>query len=228
MSRAALARSVQLTDPGSLQDDYYEFRKYVSQSRMLTYWHQIVEVLNTGATSVLEVGVGSGVVTSVLRHQGLTTETVDLNPRLNPDHVGSVTELSNFIGPASVDLVLCARVLHHVDFSWFEAALLEMSRVTRDYVVLTLPVDELRVYVGLRATSTEGRQVTIRLPRRAKPFLKRMTTGVSSYDHLWKVGSSDRTSLASLERLMSVSFSVERSYSIPTDRSHHLFVLRKR
>src|SRR5690606_16965503 len=70
--------------------DYYDFDRYISPQRMLTYWHQIREVMARRPARVLEVGVGTGLVASYLRASGIDVTTVDINEALEPDVVGSV------------------------------------------------------------------------------------------------------------------------------------------
>ncbi|MBN1856197.1 MAG: class I SAM-dependent methyltransferase [Dehalococcoidia bacterium] len=89
-------------------------------------------------TSVLEVGCGWGITSFHLARQcklqGVDTSTENL--RLNPVRTVSLMDATRLgFADASFDVVLAHHVLHHiVDFN---AALAEMARVSRRYVVVS-------------------------------------------------------------------------------------------
>lgn len=62
---------------------------------------------------------------------------MDLDPRLAPDIVADVARLG--FADETFDCVLAAQVLEHIPFEEFKTALCELARVTRRYVVITLP-----------------------------------------------------------------------------------------
>ena len=114
-------------------------RRYLSLPRMITHWHQansVAEVVKPGGT-VLEIGPGAGHTTWLLRQWGLQVTTLDFDPTVEPDIVGDVTDLS--CESNSFDCVLAAEVLEHIPFGEFEKALLELKRVSRGPVIITLP-----------------------------------------------------------------------------------------
>lgn len=218
----------QLTDPADLGADFYDFAEYVSPDRMLTYWHQIDEVLQLRPDSVLEVGAGPGVVASVLRGYDISVDTADLNARLRPTYEVPVTQLAAVCPPNSYDVVLCARVLHHIDFQFFPQAITAMAAVASRYVVLTLPVDDLRLYFSARVTSRPSHRGGVRLPRALKHRIQSIQDPNSHYTKLWKIDSSTETRRAAIETLLRERFTIEKSYAMPHDKSHRLFVLRVR
>lgn len=54
---------------------------------------------------------------------GLNVMTADIDPSLDPDFICSVTDLSKTFKPNSFDCILCAEVLEHIPFEYFEIAL---------------------------------------------------------------------------------------------------------
>ena len=85
-------------------------------------------------------GFGHGLVSWYLKNiAGLKVVTVDIDSRLNPDHVCSITELSNFFGPKSLDVVLAAEVLEHLPSQDFETSLRAMNCVCQWGAVITIP-----------------------------------------------------------------------------------------
>ena len=131
-------------------------RRYMSLPRMITHWHQANSVADVTAVGgkVLEIGPGAGHTTWLLRHWGLHVTTLDFDSSVNPDIVGDVTNIS--CETDSFDCVLAAEVLEHIPFSEFEKALLELKRVSRGPVIVTLPapfagMSSLINFSGLKA-----------------------------------------------------------------------------
>lgn len=87
--------------------------------------------------TLLEVGVGEGVVARELRAMGIAVTTVDIAEDLCPDVLGSVTELP--FEDASFDAVLAAEILEHIRFEDVSIALKEIARVARTHAIISLP-----------------------------------------------------------------------------------------
>jgi len=106
------------------------FMEYDTKERWISYWYQINEVLKTKPKKVLEIGIGNGTVANYLKNQGIEVVTVDIDEKLNPDYVCSVTELSEFFSDNQFVTILCDEVLEHIPFEYFENSLHEMQKVT--------------------------------------------------------------------------------------------------
>lgn len=116
---------------------HYDGQAYRSNERWNSYWHQIDIVRGETPSSVLEVGVGEGVVARKLASMGITVKTLDIAEDLAPDIVGSVTAIP--LPDKSFDLVLAAEVLEHIRFEDLPAALREIARVAKKSVVISVP-----------------------------------------------------------------------------------------
>ena len=196
----------------------YLSRRYLSSRRWMSFWHQINEVMETGADNVLEIGTGGGVVTQILRALGVSVTTFDIDPETAPDVVGDVLELRRHFQPASFDCVLCAQVLEHLPFESFEPALVEIHRVTRRNVVLSLPYR--RRYWGVIARfhlPLGAGRLNIRIPRPV-----RHVPG----DHKWEVGTSGYP-VRRIEKVLRRHFRVERRF-YPFENLYHLFFRLRR
>jgi len=117
--------------------DYQNFSKYNHKSRWISYWYQIIEVLELKPDSVLEIGIGDKTVSHCLKSQGITVTTLDINKELKPDVVGSILKAP--FQDNSFDVVLCAEVLEHLPFEKFEEGLKELKRISKRNIVLSLP-----------------------------------------------------------------------------------------
>lgn len=110
---------------------------YLNQERWASYWHQIDMIRAFNPKTVLEIGVGNGLVKNALAALGYDVQTVDIDPSLKPTHVASVTALP--FPDQAFDVVLCAEVLEHLPFEESLVAMKEIRRVTRLAAVITLP-----------------------------------------------------------------------------------------
>lgn len=116
---------------------HYEFQRYMGKPRWISIWHQLDEVLQLKPESVLEIGPGPGTFKHVAELFDLQVETLDLDPELGPDHVGSATELQ--FSDKSYDVVCAFQMLEHLPYKDALRAFAEMARVSRHYVVISLP-----------------------------------------------------------------------------------------
>ncbi len=116
---------------------HYEGQAYRSSERWMSYWHQLVMVRRNDPKTVLEIGVGEGLVARELELGGVKVTTVDIAEDLHPDVVGSVMALP--FADNSFDLVLAAEILEHIEFSDVPVALREIARVARAQVVISVP-----------------------------------------------------------------------------------------
>ena len=124
--------------------------KYLSNNKAtwISHFHQIDECLKTNPVSVLEIGVGTGLFCSIIKHfSNVTYDSIDINPELKPTHIGSVLDLP--FPNNSFDTVCCFQVLEHLSFSNFEIALKEIFRCAKNAVVLSLPNARRPVHIKL-------------------------------------------------------------------------------
>lgn len=110
---------------------------YCTPGRFASYAAQLREVLAAAPESVLEIGVGSGVVSGFLRRAGIPVTTLDIDPALRPDVTADAAALP--FRTRAFCASVCFEVLEHLPFSCFVPALAELRRVTRGRVFLGLP-----------------------------------------------------------------------------------------
>jgi SAM-dependent methyltransferase len=201
-----------------ISPEEYKQKVYFTKDRWVSYYWQTRLVTETvGSGKVLEVGVGNGVVADFLK--GLyEVRTVDIDERLNPDYVGSVDELS-FLPGNGFELILCAEVLEHLPFERFRPALSELRRVTKKYVIISLP------YWGY----TFGWR--FRLPLVGQKTLKLKISGLKPHifngQHYWEIGKR-RFPLRRIRREIAGSdLKIDRSFWDLDDPYHYYFVLEK-
>ncbi len=120
-----------------VEKEHYNFEKYVNKTRWISIWHQLNEVISLNPASVLEIGVGTGIFKNLLSHYGIKVKTVDIDPDLHPDYLASATKLP--FSESTFDCVCAFQVLEHMPYNHSITAFSEMVRVSKRYIVLSLP-----------------------------------------------------------------------------------------
>jgi len=120
-----------------VEKSHYFNQKYNHKARWLSYWYQVDLILKSEIKTVLEVGIGAGIVKDYLFKVLDNVKTLDIDAQLNPDIVGSIEKIP--VNDMSFDCVLAAEVLEHIPYEHFISTLKEMKRVSRKYAIISLP-----------------------------------------------------------------------------------------
>ncbi len=200
-----------------VDSSHYRARSYDIKGRFASYWHQCDEILKLEPRSVLEVGKGTGFVCAYLSLKGLNITTVDIDPELAPDIVGSVLEIP--CADESCDVVACCQVLEHLPYDKFRPALGELARVSRRYVVLSLP-DYGRawpfcVYIPKYGAVKWLWQVPLIRPPEHK----------FDGEHHWEIGKRGYPLARILADIKSVKLKMLKTYRVFEFPYHRFFVL---
>lgn len=196
--------------------EHYKFEDYISKDRWASYWHQIDEVMKLKPSSVLEIGPGPGVFKNMACLFGLNVETVDIDPDLKPDHLGSVLDLP--FEDNSYDVVVAFQMLEHIPYKNLIIALNEIRRVARYHVVISLP-DAKKIW-----------RYNFYIPKVGiKDFyITRPVRGLKNHEfdgeHFWEVNKK----YYSLEKILNVFSAQElhliRTYRVPENTYHRFFI----
>jgi len=194
----------------------YVSASYCSPERFAAYSYQIKETLNSGARTVLEVGVGNGLVAYLLHRAGVQVVTVDHDPALEPDHVASVLELPFECN--AFETVMCFQVLEHLPWDLFPKAVGEVARVAGEHVIISVPHISRLFAISLDWPRVGKRNFVLELDR----------NDPMSFDgeHYWEIGRGVTTQQV-CRVFEETGLRVERSYRVPEFRYHHMFVLSK-
>lgn len=192
--------------------NYDNFEKWVN------YHWQISNVYKYRLGEVLEVGVGSKVVTSYLRGSRTALTTLDIDPALGPDVAGSVTDLPFAAG--SFDGILCTEVLEHMPFDATRRAIREMHRVARTYAFVTVPHFALSFALLVRLPVLHLREFRFRLPY-PKPLKP-------NKQHFWECGRPGYPLARLRGEFRDAGFRIASEERPPGNYSAAFFVLEKR
>jgi ubiquinone/menaquinone biosynthesis C-methylase UbiE len=200
-----------------MNKDLYGFSKYDHKFRWISYWHQVDEVLKLNPKEVLEIGVGNKTVSNYLKNQGVSMVTLDIDKELEPDIVASVLKIP--LEDNSFDVVLCAEVLEHLPFGDFPRALKEMKRVTKKFIVLSLPQWGWMFYFGLKLPLLKKITIFFKIPG----ILKHKP----SQEHHWEIDKRGYP-LRKIKRIIrNCGFKILKDFIDPDSPYHHFFILEK-
>jgi predicted SAM-dependent methyltransferase len=98
--------------------------------------------------SVLVVGPGQGLTPPVLKWRGYSVTTLDIDPRLQPDYVGSIHDMAIF-ADQQFDALIASHVIEHLALPYLDVTLSEISRVAR-FALIYLPIGGKKLQVRFR------------------------------------------------------------------------------
>ena len=192
--------------------DAYSFVSYVPPERWASYYYQLREIVASAPKTVLEVGVGDGVVRDYLRGACMMNYTsVDLAADLLPDVVGSVEALP--FPDGTFDLVSACEVLEHLPFERFDKALAELARVSSRSVLVSLPHFGPPIRLSIKVPFLPEARIFFKLP-----FPRQHLFNGQHYWEIGKRGYSVGTVRSHIERY----FWIVREY-VPFEAPYHRF-----
>ena len=196
---------------------------YLQKGRVFSYAHQINSVLSLEPKLVLEVGIGNGIVSSVLRTVGIEVITADCQESLKPDIIASVTKLP--LKDNSVDVSLCCQVLEHLPFDQFETAIRELDRVTTKGIVLSLP--DITPYYEVRLRLPKFGLYQWTGTRRYRISKKERDKFQQKSGHYWEIGYIE-TPLNRVIRVITESgLKISRTWRVSENPYHRFFIIEK-
>ncbi len=197
--------------------DLYFSSEYDTPERFMSYWHQINEISSRQPESVLEIGIGNGFVADYLKKiKNISVTTLDIDKRLSPDFVGSVLKLP--FDDGSFEMVACFEVLEHLPYENFAQAISEIFRVSRRYVVLSLPntTNVYRLYIHVPKMKDIKKLIPI-------PMIKKR---IHRFDeqHYWEIGEAGYPLKKIVNQIKQIGFRIEKSHR-PFECSYHRFFI---
>ena len=204
--------------PIQVTKDHYFTPAYNHKSRWIHYWQQINLVLKSRAKNILEVGPGIGIVTKFLREAGFKITTIDIDPELKPDVVASVLNLP--FRDNEFDLVLAAEVLEHLPFEDFRKALLELERVTKKDIIISLPDHRRTLFkISFKIPFLEEKNFIFRIPT----FKKHQFDG----QHYWEIGKKSFSLSKIKAEIKDTGLKIIKNFAPQDNPLNHYFIVEK-
>jgi len=191
--------------------------KYLTAERFASYAYQLKEVLASNPRTVLEIGIGNGIVSTLLRKAGVEVTTLDIDASLGPDIIGSVTEIP--VEPDKFDVVACFEVLEHLPFEMCTVALKEIRRVARKRAIISVPDVGRYIQIRIHLPRLGNRNVLWQLPY---IFPKDLKTHSS---HLWEIGRKGFPFGRLARCIEAAGLRILKTYRITENPYHRIFRL---
>ncbi len=196
--------------------EHYNFDRYGFEGRFVSYYHQLAEVLRLKPTSILEIGVGDKVFGNFLKENtNVTYTSLDLDPALKPDVVGSILTLP--FADKSFDIACAFEVLEHLPFEDVDQALKELARVAKTHVVVSVPHFGPMLSFSLKIPLIPQIQLALKIP-----FGK---THVFNGQHYWELGKKGYPAAVLRQRLVKHG-TIVKDFVPFNSAYHHFFVIK--
>jgi len=200
-----------------VEPNHYFCQPYDTKERFISYWHQINEIIKLTPQQVLEIGLGNRFVSTYLKERRINITTLDIDKKLNPDVAGNVLEIpftDNYF-----DAVACYEVLEHLPYENFTEALSEIFRVSKLYVILSIP-DGSRVYRFYVHIPKVG------IFKKLIPF-PRLKSPIHNFDgeHYWEIGKAGYSLKKIITDIERTGFNIKKTYRIFEQPYHRFFIL---
>lgn len=208
-----------------VKSEYYAQERYGSLPRFISYYHQIDALRKYRGKKVLFVGVGDGLVPHYLRTiSGVAVTTLDFDPELKPDVVADIRSIP--VVDATYDAVAVFEVLEHLPFTEFETVLLELARVSKGDVIVSLPYRHTGIDIAFKFPYVRTLF--------SRDYLRFLFTWPISFpgiaitkQHYWEIDNK-LTTFARVRESLKKTFSIEREYASFMDAYRHFFILKKK
>jgi predicted SAM-dependent methyltransferase len=152
-------------------------------------------------------------------HFGLSVETVDLDPELNPDHVASADDLP--FDDNTYDCVCAFQMLEHLPYEQALQAFREMIRVANKNIVISLPDSQPKWVYSFHIPKV-GQKI-IHFPRPRKKIPVHEFNG----EHYWEINKKGYPLQKILNDFSQENLSLMHTYRVPEYPYHRFFVYAK-
>lgn len=201
-----------------VEKSHYDFRNYMGKGRWNSVWHQLDEITRLLPESVLEIGPGPGLFKTLAKSFGLDVKTLDFDPELNPDYVGSATDIP--LSSNSFTVVCAFQVLEHLPYKDSLRAFEEMVRVARRNVVISLPDASVAWRYQMHFPKIGSFDALLQ-----RPF-ERSDVHVFDGEHYWEINKLGY-GLDKLKKDFCSRCHLDRTYRVKENPYHRFFVFSK-
>jgi len=197
---------------------HYDFKSYMPLQRWCSVWYQLCEINKLKPSNTLEIGPGSGLLKEVGRVYDFHIKTLDIDPELMPDYVGSVTAIP--IGDYAFDLVCAFQVLEHLVYEDALMAFAEMVRVSKKNILISLPDAKTGIGIKLYVNKIGAYKTSLNNP------LYVPQEHAFDGEHYWEIGKRGYN-LNKIKNDFTKTANLIKTYRVPEMPYHRFFVFDK-
>lgn len=200
-----------------INKNYYDFFNYCHQDRWESYYYQLYEILKLKPKNLLEIGVGAGFLKDFIKNNTkIEYKNVDIADYLKPDIVASVENIP--LPDNSFDIVCAFEVLEHLPFEKFELGLNEMRRISRNFVILSLPHFGPAIKFSFKIPFIKEIRFAFKIPY--------LVTHKFNGQHYWEIGKKGYSE-SKIKNILSKYFKIKKDFIPFNNQYHHFFILEK-
>ena len=205
--------------------EHYDFTKYVSLPRWVSYYIQVSEGLKSIGNNILYIGVGDNIVTNILRSFGKKVTTFDFDSNLNPDICGSIIEIDSILNQ-KYDTIICCQVLEHIPFNLFEPTIEKISKCFNEKIILSLPNNARWLKLDLKFP-----KINIKSKKRFKrKFQKEWDiNNQGKGEHYWEIDAKgSQYSKKNIDKIIEKYFTIKKNFVTYENTYHDFYILEKK
>lgn len=167
-----------------------------SEQHFVWYYHQAKQVydLCTRDDRILEIGVGTSLLSDMLRRRGWNIKTLDIDSEKHPDFCSSAIDFD--YTQLDISVILAFEIFEHIPYSTFQQVLHQLARSGIETIIFSLPWNEYRL-VDFSLSMPKLGDLRFRIPLRKNKITTRA--------HFWELAKRskmlDQGQLVSLSKL---------------------------
>ncbi|MBA2859848.1 hypothetical protein [Methanococcus maripaludis] len=194
---------------------YKDFNDYINIERWNSFYYQLKEIIKLSPKNILEIGPGSNVLKNILNEYNIEYKSADVDKKTEPDYLLDIRNLSSI--DEKFDVVVAFQILEHLPYKYFLPNLKELDKVSKKYVLISLPVNGISYRLNLKLSKY------INLDRSGKiPFLNTKLYK----EHYWEINHN--YTLKTIRNDINKVFNINHEYQCKENPYHYFFILEKK
>lgn len=205
-----------------VKTEHYKNNKQINNWLWSNYMYQINDTLKTNPKKILIIWKWSWVVDNYLKNTcNLEVYSMDIDESLYPDFIWWLPDLSDNIKNQKFDTIICAHVLEHIPFEYFDKSIENLSKIC-NYLIIQLPPStlQLRLNFWIQPYILDW-NFNINIPLL---FWKKYKF---DWEHYWQPYRK-WTSMKKVKKIINTFFEIEKSYQNPYNHYSYHFILKSK